>query len=169
MKRHRPSGRKKSEHGSSKKDEYIWGLTAINHARRGSGYITAADARAEGTTLAFIKRRLPKAIFPTTSGERLRVRPTDSYSALVEVLTDSGNPRIVTAYGSAERRLAGRHRAACLTVLANRKIGSILRKFRNETVGGVRLLADPERLFESARGGALDNLDALYASPEAST
>jgi hypothetical protein len=168
MKRHKANGPQKRRHGASRQDEFIRGLAAINRARRGSGHITAADARAEGTTLEFIRRLLPKAIFPSTSRERLRVRPTDSYTVLVEILTDTGEPRIVTAYGSAERRLAGRHRAAWLMVLANRDQGSVLKKFRNETVGGVRLLADAETLFASARAGAIDDLDALYVSPEAS-
>jgi len=167
MKRHKPSGRKQSKRESSKKSEFIRGLATINNARRGSGYITPPDARAEGTTLPFIKRRLPKAIFTTTSNERLRVRPTDPYSHLVEILGESGEPRIVTAYGSAERKLAGRHRAAWLMVLANREMGSVLRQFRNQRVGGVRLLADAEILFASARSGAIDDLDALYVSPEA--
>jgi hypothetical protein len=168
MKRNKPSGRKRSKRESSQKDEFIRGLVAINRARRGSGYITVADARAEGTTLAFIKRHLASAIFPSTSNERLRVRPTDSYSQLVQIVSESGDIRIVTALGSAERQLAGLHRAAYLGVLANRKQGSILRRFRNKTVGGVKLLADAETLFRSARGGIVDDLDALYVSPETS-
>ena len=167
MKRDKPSGRKKSKRESAQRDEVIQAFAAINKARRGRGYITTDDARAEGTTLGFIKRRLPKAIFPTTSGERLHVSPTDPYSHLVEILADTGEARIVTAYGSSERRLAGQHRAACIGVLANTVRGSILKKFRNKTVGGVNLLWDAETLFQSARGGALDDLGDLYVSPEA--
>jgi len=167
MKRRKPSGRNTHRHDSSQQDEFIRGLSAINHARRGAGYITAADARAEGTTLAFIKRRLPKAIFPTTSSERLRVRPTDPYSHLVEILDESAEPRVVTAHGSIQRQLAGQHRAAYLEVLANRERGSILKTFRNKTVGGVKLLWNVETLFQASQGGALDDLDALYVSSEA--
>lgn len=168
MKRQKPSGQNNLRHGAPPKDESVRGLAAINRARRESGYITVADARAEGTTLAFIRRHLSKAVFPSTSSERLRVRPTDPYTALVEILAYTGEPQIVTAYDSAERRLAGRHRAAWRMVLANKNMGSILRQFRNKTVGGVRLLADADKLFASARRGAIDDLDALYVSPEAS-
>jgi hypothetical protein len=98
----------------------------------------------------------------------LRVRSTDPYSHLVEILSDTGEPRIVTAYGSVERTLSGRHRADWTAVLANREKSSVLRKYQNKTVGGVKLLADAETLFESARSGAIDDLDALYVSPESS-
>lgn len=111
-----------------------------------------------------IKRLLPGALLPSQPGNSTRVKASDSYSQLVEVLTDEG-PVQVTAHGSRERELAGRHRAAYLSVLANRKPGSILRQFRNKTVGDVRLLADPGRLFKLARGGEIEDLDALYVSP----
>jgi len=160
MKRRKPGSRNKP-----RQDEEIRGLAAINRARNEeSGYLTAAIAEAEGTTLAFVRRRFPKAFFPSRYSNRLRVRPTDPYSWPVEILTESG-PQIATARGSRERELAGRHRAAWLGVLTNRKPGSILRQFRNKTVGGVKLLADPERLFDLARGGSTETLDALYVSP----
>ena len=144
------------------------GLAAIGRARQGSGYITAADARTEGTTLAFIRRHLPKAIFPSSSSERLRARPIDPYSHLVEIVTDSG-AQIVTAHGSRERELAGQHRAIYFGVLEKKLPASALKRFYGKTVGGLKLLGNPERLFELARGGELDNLGALYVSPEVST
>jgi hypothetical protein len=150
---------------ASRQDEEVRGLAAINRARNeGAEYLTPAVAEAEGTTLAFLRRRFPKAFFLSRHSGRLRVRPTDPYSWLVEILGESG-PQIVTAHGSHERELAGRHRAACLSVLANRKPGSILRRFRNKTVGGARLLSDPQRLFKLARGGEIEDLGALYVSP----
>jgi len=168
MKRRKPNGRSKRLDGTSRQDEDIRGLAAINRARNeGFEYLTRTMAEAEGTTLAFVRRRFPKAFYPSHYGDRLRVKPTDPYSWPVEILAESG-PQIVTAGGSRERQLAGRHRAAWLGVLANRRPGSILRQFRDKTVGGVRLLANPARLFALARGGEIDDLDALYVSPGAS-
>jgi len=142
----------------------IRALAAINRVRRGDSQTLAEAAQAEGTTVASIKRLLPNALLPSRFGKSPRVTASDGYSQLVEILADEG-PVQVTAHGSRERELAGRHRAACLSVLANRKPGSILRQFRNKTVGGVRLLADPGQLFKLARGGEIDGLDALYVSP----
>jgi hypothetical protein len=144
----------------------IRALAAINRVRRDKSTLTDA-ARAEGTSVASIKRLLPGALLPSRPGKPTRVKASDSYSQLVEILTDEG-PIQVTAHGSRERELAGRHRAACLSVLANRKPGSILRQFRNKTIGGVRLLANPQRLFNLARGGEIEDLGALYVSPGAS-
>ena len=154
---------------SSDEDKAIRDFAAINYARRyGGGYLTPTIAKVEGTTLNSVRRRFPRALYPSQSSVRLRVRPTDPYSHLVEILGESGEPRVVTAYGSVERTLAGQHRAAYLEVLADRKRGSILKKYRNKTVGGMKLLWDAEKLFASARDGALDDLGALYVSPEAS-
>lgn len=142
----------------------IRALAAINRVRRGDSKTLAEAARAGGTTVESIKRQVPAALFPSQPGKPIRVRPTDNYSQLVEILTDDG-PAHVMAHGSHERELAGRHRADCRSVLANRKFGSSLRQFRNKTVGGVRLLADAGRLFKLARGEEIDDLDALYVSP----
>jgi hypothetical protein len=142
----------------------IRGLAAINRVRQGESKTLADAARAEGTTVASIKRLFPGALLLSQLGKPIRVKASDSYSHLVEILADEG-PVQVIAHGSHERELAGRHRAAYLSVLANRKPGSILRQFRNKTVGGVRLLADPGRLFKLARGGEIDDIDALYVSP----
>ena len=145
-------------------DARIRALAAINSYRQGKFKTLAEAARAEGTTVASIKRQVPDALLPARLGKPIRVKASDDYSQLVEILADEG-PVQVTAHGSRERELAGRHRAACFSVLANRKPGSILRQFRNRTVGGVRLLADPGRLFKLARGGEIDDLGALYISP----
>jgi hypothetical protein len=135
-------------HETARKYQYIRSLEAINNARQGSGYISAAAARAEGTTLAFIKHRLPKAIYATSSAGRLRVRPSDPYPELVEILTETGDIRDVPAFCSSERHLAGLHKAACNRVLMDRKASSILRRFRNKTVGDVKLLTSPALLFD---------------------
>jgi hypothetical protein len=51
-------------------------------------------------------------------------------------------------------------------VLRGTRPASILRKYRPKTVGGQKLLTDPDLLFELAEGGVIDNLMPLYVSPE---
>jgi hypothetical protein len=43
---------------------------------------------------------------------------------------------------------------------------SALEEFRGKTVGGHVLISDPDLLFTLAKGGELEQLDALYVSPE---
>jgi hypothetical protein len=165
MKRRKP--RNKRQPRGAQQEESMRGLAAINRARsENSGYLNAAIAQAEGTSLGFIRRQFPKALFPSRSGERLRVRPTDPYSWPVEILNDSGLVQVVTAHGSQERKLAGQHRADYMGVLRNTRPASILRKYRGKTVGGQKLLTDPDLLFELAEGSVIDNLMPLYVSPE---
>jgi hypothetical protein len=149
----------------------IRAFAAINSVRQGKSETLAEAAKAHSTTVTSIKRQLPDALLPARLGKPIRVKASDNYSQLLEILADDGQiygPINVTARGSRERELAGRHRAAYLGVLANRKPGSILRQFRNKTVGGVRLLADPDRLFKLARGRDLGDLGDLYVSPGSS-
>jgi hypothetical protein len=143
------------------------GLAAINDVRRGKYKTLSAAARSEGTSVKSIKRLLPGALLPSRKSGRLRVRAGDRYSALVEILTDVG-VIVVTARGSRERELAGKHRAAYLSVLRWKNSGAVLKKFSGKTVGGRRLLSSYRRLLELARGGIIDDLAALYVSPEAS-
>lgn len=117
--------------------------------------------------MALIKRRVPGALLPSKRGQRLRVRASDRYSAFVEILTDSGAV-VVTAHGSRERELAGQHRATCLSVLGRKLPASALKRFRGKKVGGRKLLANYDRLFELAHGGEPDKLGPLYVSPEGS-
>lgn len=144
------------------------GLAAINDVRRGKYKTVTAAARSEGITVAFIKRTFPGALYPSKPGKRLRVRPSDRYSALVEILDNSGTVVHVVAHGSRERELAGQHRAAYLAVLDNKQPSSVLRQFRGKKVGGKKLLTNPNRLFELGQGGVTDDLLPLYVSPEAS-
>ena len=141
-------------------------LAAINRVRRGKSKTVSAAARAEGTSVALIKRRVPGALLPSTRGQRLRVRASDRYRQSVEILTDEG-ATVVTARGSRERELAGSHRAAIFGVLENKLPASALRRFRGKKVGGRKLSTNLERLFELARGGEPDKLGPLYVSPEA--
>ena len=144
------------------------GLAAINRVRKGKSKTLSEAARGERTTVQSIKRLFPRALLPPRFGERLRVRKSDRYSQLVQIMTDLGNLVDVTARGSRERDLAGQHRAAYLGVLKGNLPDSILRKFRGKKVGGLKLLTNPKRLFELAHGGEIENLVPLYVNPEAS-
>jgi hypothetical protein len=146
----------------------IRGFAAINGVRKGKYDSLSVGALAEGTTVHSIKRLLPRALLPSRRGKPIRVRASDRYTQLVEILDDSGKVAQVIAHGSYERDLAGVHRAACFAVLENKQPSSILKRFRGKRVGGRKLLTSPARLFELARGGVVDDLTALYVSPEVS-
>jgi hypothetical protein len=141
------------------------GFAAINRVRRGKAKSLSAAARAEGTTVRTIGRLLPAALVKRRRGGRVRVRASDPYSERVEILTDLG-PLDVTARGSRERELAGRHRSVYLKVLRGDLPASALDEFRGKTVGGHRLISDPDLLFTLAKGGELEQLDTLYVSLE---
>lgn len=93
-------------------------LAALNRLRRGEARTVTVAARAEGTTLRAMRRLVPDALVQDRPGTRIRVKPTDRYSAEVQVLTPEGALN-VTARGSRQRELAGRHRATVLRVLRN--------------------------------------------------
>ena len=143
----------------------VRGLHAINRVRRGQSKTVSSAARAEGTTVSTIQRLLPAALLQDRPGGRIRVKAGDPYSARVEIITDLG-PLEVTAHGSRERELAGRHRAVVMRVLRGQEPASALDQFRGKTVGGHELISDPDRLFTLAERTDLDQLDALYVSPE---
>jgi hypothetical protein len=141
------------------------GLAAVNDVRKGKYETLSAAARARETTVEFIKRELPGTLLPSRPGKRMRVRASDRYPQLVEILTESG-PVVVTARGSRERDLAGQHRAAYLSVLRGQQSGSVLKRFRGKKVGGRGLLSSYERLLKLGRGGVADDLAALYVPPD---
>jgi hypothetical protein len=140
------------------------GFAAINRVKRGKSKSLSAAARAEGTTLRTIEKRLPAAVYRDAKG-RIRVKAGDPYSEWVEIMTDLG-PLNAKARGSRQRELAGRHRAVWMKVLRRDLPPSALEEFRGKTVGGHELLSDSDRLFTLAKGGELDQLDVLYVSPE---
>jgi hypothetical protein len=74
----------------------------------------------------------------------------------------------VTARGSRQRELAGRHRATILRVLRGEEPPSGLKQYRGKRVGGHELLSDYEQLRLFARAGILGQLDTLYVSPDVS-
>jgi hypothetical protein len=108
---------------------------------------------------------LPAALLQDRPGGRIRVKAGDPYSASVEIVTELGAV-VVKARGSRERELAGRHRSLWLRVLRGELPPNALEEFRGAKVGGRELLSDPDRLFTLAEGGGLEQLDALYVSPE---
>jgi len=140
-------------------------LAAINRVRRGQSKTLSAAARAERTTVRSIRQNLPAALIQGRPGRRIRVKAGDPYSQLVEIMTDSG-PLDVSARGSRQRELAGRHRSVAIRVLGGKLPPSALEEFRGAKVGGHELLSDPDRLFEIGKRGL--PLDALYVSPESS-
>jgi hypothetical protein len=142
----------------------VRGLAAINRVRRGQSKTLSDAARAENTTVKSIRRLLPSALVQDRLGGRIRVKAGDRYSARVQILTDRG-PLTVTAHGSRERELAGRHRATVMRVLRNDEPASALEQFRGKSVGGHPLIVDINLLSEPAHGGVLDQLDNLYVSP----
>ena len=143
----------------------VRGFAAINRVRRGESKTLSSAARAESTSVRTIRRLLPAALVQSRRGGRIRVKAGDPYSARVEIITDRGALK-VTARGSRERELAGRHRAAVIQVLRGNEPPSTLQQFHGKNVGGQELISDPDRLFALAEGAKLDQLDALYVSPE---
>ncbi len=146
-------------------DAKVRGLVAINRVKRGKSPSLSAAARAEGTTVRTIKRLLPAALIRGKAGSRIRVKRGDPYSQVVEIVTHGGS-EVATARGSRERSRAGKHKSVRIRVLRGELPPEALEEFRGQRVGGQELLSDPARLFELARRGVLDRLDALYVTPE---
>ena len=145
----------------------VRGLAALNRVRRGQSRDLAHAARAEGTTVKSVRRLFSGALIQGRKGGKIRVKAGDSYSARVEIVTNRG-PQHVTARGSHEREVAGRHRATVIRVLQGQEPKSALRKFRSATVGGQRLITNFKLLSRLAQAGVIGQLDSLYVSPEAS-
>jgi hypothetical protein len=114
-----------------------------------------------------MRKLVPDALIQDRRGGRIRVKPTDRYSAMVQVLTREGTLN-VTARGSRQRELAGRHRATVLRVLRNEEPPTALEAYRGKKVGGHELLSDYEVLLSFARADDVGRLEALYVTPDAS-
>jgi hypothetical protein len=147
-------------------EEKVRGIAALNLYRRGEAKSLSAAVRAEGTTIRAIRRWLPGAITQARPGGRIRVKPSDRYAAQVEVLTIDGQ-RVVTARGSRQRELAGRHRASFMRVLQGQESPAVLEQYRGKTVGGHELISDFALLSSFAQAGIVGQLDSLYVSPDA--
>jgi len=156
-KRHNPHNRR---HTAAR----IRALRAIGSVRRGDSKTLASAARGERTTVATIRRLLPRALAQDRLRTRIRVRDWDPYQERVEIVTDMG-PLDVTARGSRQRELAGRHRKVVFQVLRGTEPASALAQFRGKKVGGHELIADFNRLSALAEAGLPEQLDSLYVSP----
>ena len=146
-------------------DEKVKCFAAINQVRRGEAKTISEAARAEGTTLRAIRKLVPKAITQERPGGRIRVKPTDRYTAKVRILGNDGL-LTATARGSRERDLAGQHRATFMRVLGKVEPKSALEQYRGKKVGGHELVSDYERLVVLAKAGVVGQLETLYVSPD---
>lgn len=140
-------------------------LAAINRVRRGEAKTVTAAARAEGTTVKAIQSLVPDAIAKDSQRGRLRVKPSDRYSAKVEILANDG-ALITTARGSRERELAGQHRATFMRALRGVEPKSALEVYRGKKVGGHELVSDYSQLVALAKAGVVGQLETLYVSPD---
>jgi hypothetical protein len=93
------------------------------------------------------------------------VKPSDRYSAKVEILTNEG-ALITTARGSRQRELAGQHRATFMRVLGGVEPKSALERYRGQKVGGYELVSDYKQLALLANAGVVGQLEPLYVSPD---
>ena len=146
-------------------DEKVKCFGALNRVRRGDAKTISEAARAEGTTIRAIRKLVPKAITQKRPGSRIRVRPTDRYSAKVQILANEGS-LTVTARGSRERDLAGQHRAIFMRVLQGLESKSALERYRGKKVGGHELVSDYAQLVTLAKAGIVGQLETLYVSPD---
>jgi hypothetical protein len=150
---------------SKQLEERVKCLAAINRVRRGEAKTLSAAARAEGTTVAAIRALVPGAISQDRHGGRIRVKPTDQYSAAVQILANEGAVA-TTARGSRERELAGKHRATVMGVLRGTEPKSALQQYRGKKVGGHELVSDYAQLVSLAQAGVVGQLESLYVSPD---
>jgi hypothetical protein len=163
---HRTSRKKKARSPQGEQPD-VRVLRAIGRVRQGRESTVATGARAEGTTVQVMKREAPEALVLDRSGRVIGVKPSDSYSALVEIITDRGAVDVI-ARGSRERELAGRHRAVVTQVLRGVIPASALDRYRDKKVGGHQLSSSFDRLVTLVQAGELDHLESLYVSPETS-
>ena len=148
-----------------REEEKVKCLAAINRVRRREAKSVSAAARAEETTLRAIQRLVPKAIAQGRRGARIRVKPSDRYSAKVQILANDG-AFTTTARGSRERELAGQHRATVMRVLRGVEPKSALERYRGKKVGGHDLVSDYAQLVLLANAGIVGQLEPLYVSPD---
>jgi len=155
------------DRSGKRQEQMVRVLAALNRIRRGEAKSASAAARAERTTLRAMWRLVPDALIQNRRGGRIRVTPTDRYTHPVEILTNDG-ALTVTARGSRQRELAGRHRATYRRVLAGKESPTALEQYRGKKVGGHELISDYEQLASFAHAEVLGQLDSLYVSPDVS-
>jgi len=138
-------------------------IEALGLYRSGKAKSPSAAVRMARTTLKALKESVPRAISQDRLGGRIHIKPSDPYSAPVEILTESGAV-VATARGYHQRQLAGQHRATAFRIAGRQEPPSALEQYRGRKVGGHELLSDYERLRMLARAGVLGQLDTLYVS-----
>ena len=148
-----------------RQEERVKCLAAINRVRRGEAKTVNAAARTEGTTVRAIRALVPKTITQDRPGGRLRVKPSDRYSAKVQILTNEGSLTTM-AHGSRQRELAGQHRATFMRVLRGLEPKSALERYRRKKVGGHELVSDYAQLALLADAGVVGHMEPLYVSPD---
>ncbi len=148
-----------------RQEERVKCLAAINRYRRGEAKSVSAAARGEGTTVRAIRTLVPKTITQDLPGGRIRVAPSDRYSAKVQILANEG-ALTTMARGSRKRELAGQHRATVMRVLRGDEPKSALERYRGKKVGGHDLVSDYAQLVLLANAGVVGQLEPLYASPD---
>jgi hypothetical protein len=142
-------------------------LDALNLFRQRKAKSASDAARKAGTTLEALWELAPLALGKDPRNGRISIRPTDPYTAKVQVLTEEG-AIVATARGSRQRELAGRHRATVMAVLSGKEPAIELDKYRGKTVGGHELISDYSRLTTLAHADVVGQLDSLYVSPDVS-
>lgn len=142
-------------------------FNALSFYRSGRARSASAAARMADTTLPTMRKSTPGAFAPNRPGARLRIKPSDRYSAKVQILTGNG-AITTTARGSRQRELAGQHRATTMRVLRGLEPKSALERYRGKKVGGHELVSDYRQLVLLANAGVIGQLDPLYASPDVS-
>jgi hypothetical protein len=112
-----------------------------------------------------MRKLTPNALIQDRPGGRIHVKPSDRYSARVEIMTIQG-PVVTTARGSRQREMAGQHRATFIRVLQGVEPKTALERYRGKKVAGRELLSDYEQLVLLANAGVVGQLEPLYVSPD---
>jgi hypothetical protein len=141
-------------------ETYNKALHTLARMRRTGTNLTAA-AREEGIDPRTVKRLLgpeiTKAARPTKADRRLRDM----------LIPTSGGTSPVVVRGSAQASLLGKYMAVVGNYLRSGDSEG-LEEFEGKSIGGHRLITDPDALDSLAQAGSLQ-LDEIYALPESSS
>ena len=134
-------------------------LEAVSRMRIGRLSLSAA-ARASGTTARTVRRYAAPSLVQT--GRRTTAVPTDRLYRRMALLAADGGRRDVDVRSSAQASRVAAHWNAVDRYLRTGDT-SVLKPFRNRTVGGQQLATDPAALEAFARRGELA-IESIYAS-----
>jgi len=157
MRRKDPSFPKEREAQARKR-----ALATLARMRRTKMTLTVA-ARQENVDPRTVKKYFGPELSRPGGGGVIRVSKTDRRSRQMLVPTSRGNAR-TTVRGSEEASLLGRYMSAVGQFVDSGDTDQ-LDEFKGQSVGGHRLITDPETLTVLAQAGALQ-LDEIYAMPE---